>query len=35
MGGVDISFDKYEEDVGISGLVICDIKKDFEIVYEY
>ena len=34
VGGVDISFDKYDKDVGISGLVVCDIEKDFEIVYE-
>ena len=34
IGGVDISFDKYDKDVGISGLVVCDIEKDFEIVYE-
>ena len=34
IGGVDISFDKYDKDIGISGLVVCDLEKDFEIVYE-
>ena len=34
VGGVDISFDQNDKDVGISGLVVCDIEKDFEIVYE-
>ena len=30
IGGVDISFDKYDKDVGISGLVVCDIEKDLK-----
>ncbi len=34
IGGVDISFDKYDKDVGISGLVVCDLEKDLKIVYE-
>ena len=34
IGGVDISFDKYDKDVGISGLVVCDVEQDFKIVYE-
>ena len=34
IGGVDISFDKYNKDIGISGIVVCDLEKDFEIVYE-
>jgi deoxyinosine 3'endonuclease (endonuclease V) len=34
IGGVDISFDKYDKNVGISGLVVCDAQKDFEIVYD-
>lgn len=34
IGGVDISFDKYDKNIGISGLVVCDVEKYFEIVYE-
>ena len=34
IGGVDISFDKYDKDVGISGLVICDAEQNYKIVYE-
>ena len=34
IGGVDISFDIYDKDVGISALVVCDIKDNFNIVYE-
>ena len=34
IGGVDISFDKYDKNVGISGLVVCDRENNFEIVYE-
>ena len=26
IAGVDISFDKYDENVGISGLVVCDVE---------
>ena len=33
IGGVDISFDKYDSKIGISALVICDIKT-LKIVYE-
>ena len=33
VGGVDISFDKYDSKVGISALVVCDYKT-LEIVYE-
>lgn len=33
IGGVDISFDKYDSKVGISALVVCDAKT-LEIVYE-
>ena len=33
IGGVDISFDKYKSDIGISALVICDYKT-LKIVYE-
>ena len=32
IGGVDISFDKYNKNVGISGLVVCDAQNDFNIV---
>ena len=34
IGGVDISFDKYNKNIGISGLVVCDAQNDFEIVYD-
>ena len=34
VGGVDISFDKYHKDIGISGLVVCDIDDNLKIVYE-
>ena len=34
IGGVDISFDIYDKNVGISGLVVCDVEQDFKIVYE-
>jgi len=34
IGGVDISFDKYDKNVGISGLVVCDAQNDFNIVYD-
>ena len=34
IGGVDISFDKYDKNVGISGLVVCDVEDNFTIVYE-
>ena len=34
VGGVDISYDKYDKDIGISGLVVCDIEDNFKIVYE-
>jgi deoxyinosine 3'endonuclease (endonuclease V) len=33
IGGMDISYDKFDKKVGISGLVILDYKT-FEIVYE-
>ena len=33
IGGMDISYDKFDKKVGISGLVIIDYKT-FEIVYE-
>ena len=34
IGGVDISYVKPNGDVGISGLVVCDVEQDFKIVYE-
>jgi deoxyinosine 3'endonuclease (endonuclease V) len=34
IAGVDISFDKYDKNVGISGLVVCDAEEDFKIVYD-
>ena len=34
IGGVDISFDKYNKNIGISGLVVCDAQNDFKIVYD-
>jgi len=34
IAGVDISFDKFDKNVGISGLVVCDVDQDFKIVYE-
>ena len=34
IGGIDISYVKPNGDVGISGLVVCDVEQDFKIVYE-
>ena len=34
IGGVDISFDNDDKNIGISGLVVCDAQENFKIVYD-